>query len=45
MIVQLAAIHAYGLLESDEVARFTPRTQSLVESLSKGALEVVRAGG
>lgn len=35
MIVQLAAIHAYGLLEPDELARFTPATRSTIEGLAK----------
>ena len=35
MIVQLAAIHAYGLLEPDELARFTPATRRTVEGLAK----------
>ena len=33
MIVQLAALHASGLFEPDELARFTPRTRDVVESL------------
>jgi len=32
MIAQLAAIHAYGLLEPDELARFTPETRDTIES-------------
>jgi len=36
MIVQLAAIHAYGLLEPGEVARFSPHTRDTIESLAKG---------
>jgi hypothetical protein len=35
MIVQLAAMQAYGLLEPDEFARFTPRTRARVESFPK----------
>ncbi len=35
MIVQLAAIHAHGLLEPDELARFTPRTCTTIEALAK----------
>src|SRR5713226_2033670 len=35
MIVQLAAIHAYGLFEPDELARFTPATRSTIEALAK----------
>ncbi len=35
MIVQLAVIHAYGLLEPDELARFTPHTRGTIESLAK----------
>lgn len=35
MIVQLAAIHAYGLLETHELGRFTDRTRATVESLAK----------
>jgi len=35
MIIQLAAIHAYGLLEPDELARFTPATRSTIEGLAK----------
>ena len=35
MIVQLAAIYAYGLLEPDEFARFTPHTRGTIESLAK----------
>lgn len=35
MIVQLAAIHAYGLLEPNEVERFTERTRVTIESLAK----------
>ena len=36
MIVQLAAIHAHGLLEPDELARFTAGTRDTVEVLAKG---------
>ena len=35
MIVQLAAIHAYGLLEPDELARFTQDTRDTIESFAK----------
>lgn len=35
MIVQLAAIHAYGLLETNELERFTERTRTTIESLAK----------
>ena len=35
MIVQLAAMHAYGLVEPDELARFTPGTRARVESFAK----------
>lgn len=35
MIVQLAAIHAYGLLGADELARFTPDTRDTIELLAK----------
>lgn len=35
MIVQLAAIHAYGLLEPHELERFTARTRATIESLAK----------
>ena len=35
MIFQLAALHAHGLLEPDEFARFTPRTRATVESFAK----------
>jgi len=35
MIVQLAAIHAYGLLEPDELGHFTVRTRTTIESLAK----------
>jgi hypothetical protein len=35
MIIQLAAIHAYGLLESNELERFTERTRATIESLAK----------
>ena len=35
MIVQLAAIYAYGLLEPDELTRFRPHTRGTVESLAK----------
>jgi hypothetical protein len=35
MIVQLSAIHAYDLLEPDELARFTADTRGTIESLAK----------
>ena len=35
MIIQLAAIHAYGLLEPDELARFTTETRDTIESFAK----------
>ena len=35
MIIQLAAIHAYGLLEPDELERFTERTRATIEYLAK----------
>jgi hypothetical protein len=35
MIIQLAAIHAHGLLELDELERFTERTRATIESLAK----------
>jgi hypothetical protein len=35
MITQLGAIHAYGLLEPDELERFTERTRATIESLAK----------
>lgn len=35
MIVQLAAIHAYGLLEARELERFTARTRATIESLAR----------
>jgi hypothetical protein len=35
MIVQLVAIHAYGLLEPDEFSRFTPQTRDTIELLAK----------
>ena len=35
MIFQLAAMHAYGVLEPEELARFTPRTRAKVESFAK----------
>jgi hypothetical protein len=37
MLWQLAAIYAYGLLEPDEFARFTPQTRERVHLLAKGA--------
>jgi len=36
MIMQLAAIHASGLLEPGELARFSPQTRDTIESLAKG---------
>jgi len=36
MIIQLAAIHGYGLLEPDELARFTAETRDTIESFTKG---------
>jgi hypothetical protein len=38
MVSQLAAIHRYGLLEADELARFTPRTRETIELLAKESL-------
>lgn len=35
MIAQLAAIHAYGLLEPAELARFTSETRSAIEKLAR----------
>ncbi len=35
MILQLAAMHAYGLLEPEEFVRFTPRTRAKVESFAE----------
>ena len=35
MIIQLAAIHAYGLLEPNELERFTECTRATIESLAK----------
>jgi hypothetical protein len=35
MLWQLAAIYAYGLLEPDEFARFTPRTRERIQILAK----------
>ena len=35
MIIQLAAIHAYALLEPNELERFTERTRATIESLAK----------
>lgn len=35
MIVQLAAICAYGLLEPHEFERFTERTRATIESIAK----------
>ena len=36
MIRQLAAIHAYRLLEPHELARFTPDTRATIEALVNG---------
>jgi hypothetical protein len=36
MFVQLAAIHAYGLLEPHEIGSFTARTRDTIELLAKG---------
>jgi len=35
MIIQLAAIHSYGLLESNELGRFTERTRTTIASLGR----------
>jgi hypothetical protein len=35
MIIQLAAIHSHGLLEPNELERFTERTRATIESLAK----------
>jgi hypothetical protein len=35
MIIQLAAIHAHGLLAPNELERFTERTRATIESLAK----------
>ena len=35
MIGQLVAIYAHGLLESDELERFSERTRATIESLAK----------
>ncbi len=35
MIVQLLAIYAYGLLQPEEMGRFTERTRATIESLAK----------
>jgi hypothetical protein len=37
MLWQLAAIYAYGLLEPDEFARFTPQTRERIQRLAKEA--------
>ncbi len=37
MFRQLAAIYAYGLLEQDEFARFTPQTRERIQLLAKEA--------
>lgn len=39
MIARLAAIHAYGLLELHELARFTSVTRDTIESLAKNLAE------
>ena len=36
MLWQLARIHGYGLLEPDELARFTPPTRAAVDLIAKG---------
>jgi hypothetical protein len=38
MIPQLAAIHAYGLLEPEELARFTSETRSTIEDLARDVI-------
>lgn len=35
MLVQLVAIRAHGLLEPDELERFTQRTRAAIEALAK----------
>jgi hypothetical protein len=35
MIAQLAAIYAFGLIEPDELERFTERTRATIRSLAK----------
>jgi hypothetical protein len=35
MIIQLAAIHAHGLLEPNELERFTEHTRATIESLAR----------
>jgi hypothetical protein len=35
MIIQLAAIHAYGLLAPNELERFSDRTRATIESIAK----------
>ena len=35
MIQQLVTMHTLGLLEADELARFTPRTRETVEALAE----------
>jgi len=35
MILQLTAIHAYGLLEPQELGRFSERTRTTIEFLAK----------
>jgi hypothetical protein len=41
MIVQLAAIHAYGLLESEEFARFTAGTRGHRRGACEGGWAVM----
>jgi hypothetical protein len=38
MIIQLATIHALGLLSPGELERFTEKTRSIVKSLAKESL-------
>jgi hypothetical protein len=38
MIAQLAAIHAYGLLEPEELARFTSETRSSIEEVARAIM-------
>ena len=37
MVVQLAAMHAHGLVEPEELARFRPEIRDTVEFLGKGS--------
>jgi hypothetical protein len=37
MIIQLAAIHAHGLLEPVELERFTERTRATIDFLARGS--------